>query len=177
MSKWTPYEEQVLRNEYARVSLKQLEKRFGRSAHSIQVKATRLGLKKGGVQGIVWTPQMLKILTDFFPIMFNKPLAKWLGVSPRTVTRKAAELGLKKVDDFFERKSKEIKRLQSEAIRKSNNSGRIQKGEHRSPATEFKKGVPLTLEMRAKQSASMKEVWKRRKACELEKKLKAQVID
>ena len=177
MSKWTPYEEQVLRNEYARVSLKQLEKRFGRSAHSIQVKATRLGLKKGGVQGIVWTPQMLKILTDFFPTMFNKALAKWLGVSQRTMSRKAAELGLKKVDDFFERKSRDIKRLQSEAVKKSNNGGRIQKGEHRSPATEFKKGHKASPEATAKQSAALKHVWKMRKAHALEEKLKAQVID
>ena len=177
MNKWTPYEEQMLRNEYSRTPLGQLEKRFGRSAHAIQVKATRLGLKKGGVQGIVWTPQMLKLLTDFFPIMFNKPLAKWLGVSQRTMSRKAAELGLKKVDDFFERKSRDIKRLQSEAIKKSNNGGRIQKGEHRSPATEFKKGNKATPEATAKKSVTMKHVWKMRKAHALEEKLKAQVID
>lgn len=166
----------MLRNEYARTPIEKLEKRLGRSAHSIQVKATRLGLKKGGVQGIVWTPQMLKVLTDFFPIMFNGALAKWLGVSLRTVSRKAAELGLKKQDGFRELKREAWSRRQSEGLRKVECATRFKKGERASPATEFRKGRKLSPEAEAKRSESLKKAWKRRKASELERKLKAQVI-
>lgn len=137
---WTWKELDFLRTNYSKMTNAELARKLGRTYGAVITKAYNLGLKKKmGNKLIEWTPQKLKLLTDFFPIMFNDALAKWLGVSRRTLTRKARELGLKKKDNFHELKKDKIRERQSEALKKVECTTRFKKGQHASPATEFKK--------------------------------------
>ena len=137
---WTWKDLDFLRSNYDGMTNAELARRLGRTYGAVITKAYNLGLKKKmGNKLIEWTPQRLKLLTDFFPIMFNDALAKWLGISIRTLTRKARELGLKKRDNFHELKKDKIRERQSEALKKVECATRFKKGQHASPATEFKK--------------------------------------
>lgn len=137
---WTWKELDFLRTNYDKMSISEIARKLGRTYGATATRAYRMGLKKKmGNKLIEWTPQKLKLLTDFFPIMFNDALAKWLGVSRRTLTRKARELGLKKKDNFHEMKKDKIRERQSEALKKVECATRFKKGQHASPATEFKK--------------------------------------
>ena len=137
---WTWKELDFLRTNYDKMSISEIARKLGRTYGATATRAYRMGLKKKmGNKLIEWNPQKLKLLTDFFPIMFNDALAKWLGVSRRTLTRKARELGLKKKDNFHEMKKDKIRERQSEALKKVECTTRFKKGQHASPATEFKK--------------------------------------
>lgn len=139
---WTWKDLDFLRSNYDGMTNAELARRLGRTYGAVITKAYNLGLKKKmGNKLIEWTPQRLKLLTDFFPIMFNDALAKWLGISIRTLTRKARELGLKKRDNFHELKKDKIRERQSEALKKVECATRFKKGQHASPATEFKKKI------------------------------------
>jgi len=139
---WTWKDLDFLRSNYDGMTNAELARRLGRTYGAVITKAYNLGLKKKmGNKLIEWTPQKLKLLTDFFPIMFNDALAKWLGISIRTLTRKARELGLKKRDNFHELKKDKIRERQSEALKKVECATRFKKGQHASPATEFKKKI------------------------------------
>lgn len=137
---WTWKDLDFLRTNYDGMTNAELARKLGRTYGAVITKAYNLGLKKKmGNKLIEWTPQKLKLLTDFFPIMFNDALAKWLGISIRTLTRKARELGLRKRDNFHELKKDKIRERQSEALKKVECATRFKKGQHASPATEFKK--------------------------------------
>ena len=160
---WTYQDLVVLYRDFPVKTTEEVAKSLGRSKHATAVKAVRLGLKKRHY-GIVWTPQMLKLLKDFFPIMFNYALAKWVGVSQRSLIRKARELGLEKVPEFRERKRDDIALLISDGQKRcKKNIGRFQKGVHYNPDKEFKPGHTLSPESRAKQSASLKASWVKRR--------------
>lgn len=137
---WTWKELDFLRTNYDKMSISEIARKLGRNYGATATRAYRMGLKKKMDNKLIeWTPQKLKLLSDFFPIMFNDALAKWLGVSRRTLTRKARELGLKKKDNFHEMKKDKIRERQSEALKKVECASRFKKGQHASPATEFKK--------------------------------------
>ena len=169
---WTYMDEQIMRNEWNRHTIKEVADMLGRSYQATAVKASKMGLKKDHY-GIVWTPQQLKLLTTYFPTMFNKPLALWIGVSYRTMLRKARELGLEKKPGFLEERRRDISRLAGEAIRNSGNtSTRFKKGVRNNPAGEFKPGHKDSPETKAKQAESLRYAWKQRKAkAELKKSL------
>lgn len=154
---WTWKEMDFLRLNYDKMTNAELARKLGRTYGAVITKAYHMGLrKKNGNKLIEWTPQKLKLLTDFFPIMFNDALAKWLGVSRRTLTRKARELGLKKRDDFYQLKRDVWVERQREGLKKVECATRFQKGSRPSPATEFKKGQPLSAEIIAKRTETRK---------------------
>ena len=162
-NRWTYQDVDTLRREYPVREAEEVAAMLGRSVQAVFVKAYKLGLRKQNY-GIVWTPQMLKLLKDFFPTMFNVPLAKWIGVSRSSLLRKARELGLEKKPGFREERAEDIRHNQSIGAKRSKNTrGRIKKGEHVSPATEFKKGHVLSEEAKARQIAGLKRYWKYRR--------------
>ena len=161
---WTWKEMDFLRLNYDKMTNAELARKLGRTYGAVITKAYHMGLKKkNGNKLIEWTPQKLKLLTDFFPIMFNDALAKWLGISVRTLTRKARELGLKKREDFYELKRDVWVERQREGLRRVECATRIKKGQHLSPATEFKKGHKLSSNSLAKMSASIRRVGAKKK--------------
>lgn len=163
---WTYNDIDILRREFPVRTTDEIAVMLRRSERAVQVKASLLGLKREN-HGIVWTPQMIRTLTDYFPVMFNKPLAMWLRVSMRSMIRKARELGLEKKAGFLEDRRKDIARLQSEGLKNTDKKGgRIQKGEHRNPAGEFRKGHKESPESKARRIEGMKEYHRRRKARE-----------
>lgn len=169
---WTLMEDQIIRSEWARRPADEVAAMVGRSIKAVQIRASKLGVKKDHY-GIVWTPDQLKLLRDYFPTMFNKPLAKWIGVSLRTMIRKARELGLEKKPGFLDERRRDIQALASAALKKSTNtSTRFKKGMRNNPAGEFKPGYKESPETKAKRIASIKCTWKYRKArMELDKNL------
>ena len=169
---WTLIEDQIIRSEWTRRPVDEVAAMVGRSIKAVQIRASKLGVKKDHY-GIVWTDEQLKLLRDFFPTMFNRPLAIWIGVSMRTLIRKARELGLEKKPGFLTERRKDISALASAALKKSTNTAtRFKKGMRNNPAGEFKPGHKESPETRAKRSESLKRAWKQRKArIELDKNL------
>ena len=88
---------------------------------------------------IFWNRQMLDTLRRDFATTPNEELAGVLGVSVRTMIRKARELGLEKDRQWFKEICNANLRMANACSNINGNAGRIKKGEHRSPATEFKK--------------------------------------
>lgn len=154
---WGKDELEKLRILYGTIPLDELAKRIGRSPSAVVNRIYRMKLdptkklsyneygqrvqRNKGVR-LYWSPQMLQDLTRLFPIKRNCDLAEFFGMSERSVTRKAANLGLRKSPEFIEyRNSKGIKAMRLNNLTRGN-SGQIKPGEHRSPATEFKKKTP-----------------------------------
>ena len=160
---WTQKELEYLLREFPNRPTAELAEHLGRTAQSVACRAGKYGLKKRH-RGTEWTPRMLKLLTDFYPIMFNKPLARWIGVSTTSLLRKAQALGIRKPEGYMQSRRKDISALQSEGLKRSKKTGgRIQPGQHRSPATEFKPGHQLTPEQAEKRAAACREAWVRRR--------------
>lgn len=82
---------------------------------------------------------MLDMLRQYFPTTLNDEMAGMLGVSIRTMIRKARELGLKKDSDWLSSVWEERRLMAHVQSKRLGYPGRIQKGQHLSPATEFKK--------------------------------------
>lgn len=80
-----------------------------------------------------------KVTEQYVVDTLNEELAGMLGVSIRTVTRKAKELGLKKDKQWLVGIWNERRIWANVASKRMGYPGSIQKGEHRSPETEFKK--------------------------------------
>lgn len=87
---------------------------------------------------IFWSKNMMDFLRAHYPTMLNDELAGCLGVSPRTVIRKARELGLKKDARWLSEVWEERRRWACIAARHKGYPGAFKKGQHASPATEFK---------------------------------------
>lgn len=87
---------------------------------------------------IFWSRQMLDLLRQNFPTMLNNDLAGILGVSCRTMIRKARELGLKKDSEWLSSIWDERRLMARVQSKRLGYPGRIKKGQHLSPATEFK---------------------------------------
>lgn len=87
---------------------------------------------------IFWSKQMIDDLRRNYPTTRNEELAGLLGVSTRTMIRKARELGLEKDLQWLQGIYKSHLFMANASSRINGNAGRIKKGEHRSPATEFK---------------------------------------
>lgn len=83
-------------------------------------------------------------MTDFLKVNFartlNEDLAGCLGVSPRTVIRKARELGFTKDKSWLAGIWNERRLMAHAEAKRKGYPGSFKKGQHPSPATEFKKG-------------------------------------
>lgn len=86
-----------------------------------------------------WSETKLEKLRRDFPTTKNEDLAIDLGVSPRTLVRKARELGLVKSPAWMKAHRDNNLRMMQFINRIHPNSGMFRKGQHPSPATEFKK--------------------------------------
>lgn len=91
---------------------------------------------------IAWTAEMDARLAAEFEGTMNDELAASLGVSMTSLHRRARLLGLTKSATFREDHAAVLSQRISHGIRTSTkvNTGRIQPGEHRAPAYEFKPG-------------------------------------
>ena len=87
---------------------------------------------------IFWSKQMIDDLKREYSTTLNEELAGVLGVSVRTMIRKARELGLSKDKQWLNGIYKSHLHMANASSSINGNAGRIKKGEHRSPATEFK---------------------------------------
>lgn len=103
-------------------------------------KRGQLVVHKGAMTQIVWTGQMIEDLRRWYPNSKNEELAGILSVSVRTMVRKARELGLYKDREWMRAISRQNVHQAQVFSRIHGYPGSIQKGEHRSPATEFKPG-------------------------------------
>ena len=83
--------------------------------------------------------EVIATLRQHFPTTLNDELAGMLGVSKSALARKARELELKKDPDWLHAVYEERRIMAHVVAKRLGYRGRIQKGEHRSPATEFKK--------------------------------------
>lgn len=89
---------------------------------------------------IFWNKQMTDFLKTHFATSLNEDLAGCLGVSQRTVIRKARELGLKKDKTWLDGIWNERRLMANAEAKRLGYPGTFKKGQHPSPATEFKKG-------------------------------------
>lgn len=87
---------------------------------------------------IFWSADMLDYLRAHFATTRNEELAGCLGVSQRTMIRKARELGLQKDDHWLSGIWDEHRLMARISARKKGYPGAFKKGQHASPATEFK---------------------------------------
>ncbi len=100
----------------------------------------RLVVHKGCSLKLFWNNQMTEYLKNNYATTINEELAEWLGVSMRTVIRKAREYGLQKDKNWLESIHNERRRMAHAANKAKGYPGAFKKGQHASPATEFKKG-------------------------------------
>lgn len=100
----------------------------------------RIVVHDGYSTRIFWNETMLSFLRRNYATMLNSELAEWLGVSMRTVIRKARELGLEKDAQWLSAIWDERRAMAVASTKVNGNPGCFRKGQHCSPATEFKKG-------------------------------------
>lgn len=124
-------------------------------------KVGRIVEHRGYSTRIFWNKQMLDYLRNNFATTLNEDLADWLGVHKRTMIRKARELGLEKDPQWLRGVHDGNRKLANQVARIKGHPGAIKPGEHRSLATEYKKGHQSSEETKAKHRASVIE-WNRR---------------
>lgn len=99
----------------------------------------RLYEQHGFSKRIFWSRQMLDDMKAMFPTTLNEEMAHIVGVSVRTMIRKARELGLRKDNEWLLGIWNERRMVAHACNKVKGNSGQFRKGEHASPATEFKR--------------------------------------
>lgn len=103
-------------------------------------KTGRMMEHRGLSTRLYWSPQMIDYLIKNFANSSNQDLSDWIGYNEDVVTRKAKELGLKKSPEWIYQKNLRNCQLAFYAAKRKGFPGKVKKGEHRSPNTEFKKG-------------------------------------
>ena len=87
---------------------------------------------------IFWSEDMLDFLKANYATTLNEELAGCLGVSVRTLCQKAREIGVKKDQSWLRRIWDERRLIAHVVSKKMGYPGTFKKGQHASPATEFK---------------------------------------
>lgn len=143
MKRWTPEEENELRELYGTMTAEALAVRFGTTYRAIYQKCNKMGLKKDQPCKIHLTPQQELWMKIHWPHMSNEICALILGISHRSVVRQARRLGLQKTEQFMkECQAHSSKRAKESHIKngtypaKGYYSPNLQKGE----AYQFKPG-------------------------------------
>lgn len=101
MKRWTPEEENELRELYGTMTAEALAVRFGTTYRAIYQKCNKMGLKKDQPCKIHLTPQQELWMKIHWPHMSNEICALILGISHRSVVRQARRLGLQKTEQFM----------------------------------------------------------------------------
>lgn len=115
MKRWTPQEEQELRELYGSMTAEALAIRFGTTKLALYQKCYKLGLKKDQPNKIHLTREQEIWMRCHFPHMATEICALMLGISPRSVVRQARRLGLQKTEQF-------IKECQAHTAKKAKDS-------------------------------------------------------
>lgn len=143
MKRWTPQEEDELRELYGSMTAEALAVRFGTTYRAIYQKCNKMGLKKEQPCKIHLTPQQELWMKIHWPHMSNEICAIFLGISHRSVVRQARRLGLQKTEQFMcECQAHTAKRAKESHLKngtypaKGYYSPNLQKGE----AYQFKPG-------------------------------------
>lgn len=113
----------------------------------VNVKDGRLYTHCGYSTRLHWSRDMLDYLARHYGTSLNEELAGALGVSLRTMIRKARELGLRKDPQWLRNIWEENRILARSQARRLGYPGAIRKGEHRSPATEFKRKDHISIHL------------------------------
>ncbi|MBO5243926.1 MAG: hypothetical protein J6B36_06830 [Muribaculaceae bacterium] len=101
MKRWTPEEENELRELYGTMTAEALAVHFGTTYRAIYQKCNKMGLKKDQPCKIHLTPQQELWMKIHWPHMSNEVCALILGISHRSVVRQARRLGLQKTEQFI----------------------------------------------------------------------------
>ncbi len=101
MKRWTPQDEQELRELYGSMTAEALAVRFGTTYRAIYQKCNKMGLKKDQPCKIHLTTQQEMWMKIHWPHMSNEICALILGISHRSVVRQARRLGLQKTEQFM----------------------------------------------------------------------------
>lgn len=155
MSRNTEKDSKIISMFYAGISYKEIGKACGFSQGYVYTICKKLNLSRkapryypdngrimetiNGARQIAWSKQMIDDLCRMFPTNTNQDIADFLGVSVRTVVRKARKLGLRKDENWFHQIILSHAKEGHIIHRRLGYPGAIKPGEHRSPATEFKK--------------------------------------
>lgn len=93
-SSWTEEELAWLRTNYASNSIAYCAKKLQRSTNSVQLKASRLGLRSE----FRWNASEVDYLTRNYPTQGTHAVAKALNLTPAEVARKAVQLKVQRID-------------------------------------------------------------------------------
>lgn len=96
MKRWTPEEENELRELYGTMTAEALAVRFGTTYRAICQKCNKMGLKKDQPNKIHLTREQELWMRTHYPHMSTEICALILGISHSSVTRQARHLGLNK---------------------------------------------------------------------------------
>jgi hypothetical protein len=129
----------------------------------------RLMEHHGHSKRIYWTKDMVDYLRRHFATTLNEELAGCIGVSQRTMIRKARELGLQKDCEWLAAVWNERRKEAHIILRTKGYPGRIEKGQHRNPAGEYKPGHRPTPEQAERKRESMRR-WYRQHPAEAKAK-------
>lgn len=94
-TQWTPEKERELAEIYQRKSLDQLAEHFGTTVRSLQVKMSRMKLKKGHAHETAWTDQKDEYLRVFADDKTPWEMAQKLRMTVGQVETRMQMLGLK----------------------------------------------------------------------------------
>lgn len=101
MKRWSPEEENELRELYGTMTAEALAVRFGTTYRAIYQKCNKMGLKKDQPNKIHLTREQELWMRTHYPHMSTEICALILGISHSSVTRQARRLGLNKTEQFM----------------------------------------------------------------------------
>lgn len=101
MKRWTPEEENELRELYGTMTAEALAVRFGTTYRAIYQKCNKMGLKKDQPNKIHLTREQELWMRTHYPHMSTEICALILGISHSSVTRQPRRLGLNKTEQFM----------------------------------------------------------------------------
>ena len=101
MKRWTPEEENELRELYGTMTAEALAVRFGTTYRAIYQKCNKMGLKKDQPNKIHLTREQELWMRTHYPHISTEICALILGISHSSVTRQARRLGLNKTEQFM----------------------------------------------------------------------------
>lgn len=95
-SSWSPEDEQFLRDNYRKMTYREMAKHLGRGEKAVKSRAAVLGIRKNRQ----WSSEDLQTLIDLYPDTPTRQLANRLGYGLTAVYGMAKKLGLKKSEAF-----------------------------------------------------------------------------
>lgn len=101
MKRWSPEEENELRELYGTMTAEALAVRFGTTYRAIYQKCNKMGLKKDQPNKIHLTREQELWMRTHYPHISTEICALILGISHSSVTRQARRLGLNKTEQFM----------------------------------------------------------------------------